>query len=520
MSGQIKKKILVVGTHFDVTRQSVHRINKFPQAMGTVYLAGAFARDRCEVRCFNELASGWLEDDHLLSWPDMIVITGLSVCLDRMLQIAGQAKSRNSKVITVAGGPPIRILPQFASKFFEYVCTGDIEQLQEIVRDAFGSAYVANSMLPRMDLAYWIRSHGHIESSRNCNFACSFCSLTGEGVKYQKYSLDYLRKQLELVRATGRKYSIHIIDNNFYGNDRQFFYDRVEVLREYRDRKYFKYWTSLLSGDFYLNIDNLQRVADSGCAGFFTGIESFDQQSLQNYNKLQNTKLAQIDLMRRSLGHGLVIFYGLFADVYNRSLEDIYAELDYITGQHEMMLPSFITLPIPLIGTPMFNDFLRDRRFFPNTRIRDLDGSTISMHPYSQTGEVIQFVRNMQNLRGYRRRILNHARGFYKHYRKTLSAQRMIMALAPNALITANQLMTARPLIFSRKISGRTHRSATEKLDACYTPAARIDSKYANYFKPTHLTDENGEVSAELAPDLLAGIQPLSNNTKRLPMIV
>lgn len=205
------------------------------------------------------------------------------------------------------------------------------------------------------------------------------------------------------MRETGRKYSIHLIDNNFYGKDRRYFNERVDVLREYRDKGYFKYWTALLTGDFYLKEENLKRVADSGCAGFFTGIESFDEKSLRDYNKHQNTRLPQIDLMRRSLQHGLVIFYGLFADIYNRSLEDIRSELHFITGQPEMMLPSFVTLPIPLMGTPLFEDALQNGRFFAGTRLRDLDGSTISMEPHSSLDAVLQFVRDAQNLRGYRR---------------------------------------------------------------------------------------------------------------------
>ncbi|MCB1308977.1 MAG: radical SAM protein, partial [Leptospiraceae bacterium] len=501
-----RKRILVVGTHFDVTRLPVKRINKFPQAMGTVYLAGAFHREHCEVRCYNELASGPLVQAELLAWPDMVVMTGLSVCFDRMLQITGHVKSKNPNCVVVAGGPPVRILTNYSRRFFDYVCTGDVEQIQEVVHDAFGPAYVAADMLPRMDLAYWIKSHGHVESSRNCNFACSFCSLTGEGARYGKYSVDYLRTQLELVRETGRKYSIHLIDNNFYGKDRQFFNERVDVLREYRDKGYFKYWTALLTGDFYLKEENLKRVADSGCAGFFTGIESFDEKSLRDYNKHQNTRLPQIDLMRRSLQHGLVIFYGLFADIYNRSLEDIRSELHFITGQPEMMLPSFVTLPIPLMGTPLFEDALQNGRFFAGTRLRDLDGSTISMEPHSSLDAVLQFVRDAQNLRGYRRRIARHALAFYRNYRRVLSPSRMALALAPNALLTMNQIMTADWFSREARAMRRTHISGTEVLDACYTPTFPVEARYERYFQPTMLTLTNGEVNPELAEDLLSGV--------------
>ena len=231
----------------------------------------------------------------------MIVLTGLSIGLDRMLQITAIARTINPRVIVVAGGPPVRIFPRFSARFFDYVCAGDIEQLLEIVDEAFGPAYRAEPMRPRYDLAYWIGRHGHAESSRNCNFACSFCSLTGEGAQYRKYSPQYLADQLE---AIGPKYSIHFIDNNFYGNDRRFFHARLDVIDDFRRRGYFRYWTALLTSDFYVDDDNLRRVQETGCAGFFTGIESFDTESLERYNKRQNTTLPQIELMRRALAHG------------------------------------------------------------------------------------------------------------------------------------------------------------------------------------------------------------------------
>ncbi len=40
-----------------------------PQAVGPIYLTGAFARDSCDVRCYTEVASGPLEDEGLLGWP-------------------------------------------------------------------------------------------------------------------------------------------------------------------------------------------------------------------------------------------------------------------------------------------------------------------------------------------------------------------------------------------------------------------------------------------------------------------
>ncbi|PKN76472.1 MAG: hypothetical protein CVU52_04650, partial [Deltaproteobacteria bacterium HGW-Deltaproteobacteria-10] len=49
----------------------------------------------------------------------------------------------------------------------------------------------------------------------------------------------------------------------------------------------------------------------------------------------------------------------------------------------------------------------------------------------------------------------------------------------------------------------RTFLGSTEPLDAVYKPAFRVDSIYKSYFKPTMLTDQEGNLSGALQEDLL-----------------
>jgi hopanoid C-2 methylase len=186
-------------------------------AMGPVYLAGAFDRNFCDVRLYDEVSGGSLEDSQLLSWPDILVLTGLTSGFDRMLHITAYARTLNAQVIVVAGGPAIRSFPGYARNFFDYCCLGDIEELCNVAREVLGDDAVAEEMNPRFDLAYWIRNLGHVESSRNCNFRCSFCTLSSELRGYGKYSLEYTRKQI----LASDKNLFLFIDNNFYGNDKK-----------------------------------------------------------------------------------------------------------------------------------------------------------------------------------------------------------------------------------------------------------------------------------------------------------
>ncbi len=491
-----KKRILIVNCYFDDSHRPVRRPLKLPYAMAPVYLAGAFS-PLCDIRLYNEVASGPLEDAQLLAWPDMLVLTGLTNAFDRMLHLTAYARTKNPGVIVVAGGPPIRALPLLSRRFFDYPCSGDIEQLREVIADAFGRAFAAEEMVPRYDLAYWIGNIGHVEASRYCNFRCSFCSLTGEGRRYQSYPLDHIQRQ---ILAMGKRKHLLFVDNNFYGTNRNLFAARVELVKQMRQVGYFKYWSALVTNDFFHKDENLERVRDAGCRLLFSGVESFDTAWLRDFNKMQNIRCSQVQLITKCLDAGIVFAYGLILDVTTRRIADLRRELEFVIGTPEIPLPAFLTLPIPLLGTPFFRDRLAQGAFLPGTKLRDMDGTTLVLRPLDPVDEVVAFLRDMVTLRGYRRRALGHSVRFARRYRSALSPLQIIMAMTSAALLCADSVTTMGLWnCLTSPTRRRTHITTTEALDSVYTPAFRLASRYERYFEPTLVTDATGCVTSELA---------------------
>ena len=489
--------MLVVNCYFDDSRHPIRRTTKIPQAVGPIYLAGAFSRDLCEVRCYTELASGPLEDEDLLSWPDMLVLTGLTNSFDRMLHITAYARTKNPGVIVVAGGPSVRALPLLAQRVFDYACLGDIEELMDVVADAFGEAYVAKEMVPRYDLAYWLGRIGYVETTRNCNFRCSFCALTAEGGKYQTYELDYIRKQ---IVASGKRRRMFFLDNNFYGSDREHFRSKLALVQEMRQAGYFNEWGALVTNDFYRRDENLSAIRNAGCELLFSGLESFDNNWLRNFNKLQNTTSPQVEMVSKSLNAGVVFAYGLMLDVTSRRVSDLRRELEFITSTPQITLPSFITLSIPILGTPYFYECLNRRSLLPSTKLRDMDGTTVMQQPLDSIAEVVRFVEELQSLKGYHGRVAKHALGFTRLYGRKLTKMQMILALGAGMLISAQPVTTSLKGLgwMKAKPKGRTFISTTEPLDHMYTPAFRVSSRFSKYFKPTMVTNQRGELHEDI----------------------
>ena len=119
-----KKRVLIVNCYFDELRIPIRRKTKFPQSMTPAYLAGVFSTELCDIKLYDEVYSGPLEDESILAFPDMLVLTGLNVAFDRMLHITAYVRTKNPKAVVVAGGPAIRALPTYSKNFFDYRCTG------------------------------------------------------------------------------------------------------------------------------------------------------------------------------------------------------------------------------------------------------------------------------------------------------------------------------------------------------------------------------------------------------------
>jgi hypothetical protein len=493
-----RKRILVVNCYFDDTRLPVPRRGKLVQATAPIYLAGAFAPELCEVRLYNEQYDGPISPV-TLAWPDMLVLSGLTNSFDRMLHLTAYARSQNPRVVVVAGGPAVRALPLYSRRFFDYACEGDIEQMQDVICDAFGTHYVAEQMAPRFELANWLKNGAYVETTRNCNFRCAFCTIAAEGRPYTAYSCDSIRRD---IVAAGYNRLLVLTDNNCYGNSSGSFAERAALLRELHEKQCFGRWGGCVTNDFFLNPHNIELARQSGCIALFSGVESFDSGWLRSMNKLQNTVGQQNAVIGECLAAGILFFYGLIFDTTRRTVADLRQELDFILHDSRIPFPTFFAVPIPLPRTRFFYECLEEGLILPNTRWRDLDPTTISLRTASPLAEAVDLVRDLQSLRGYRAAVVRHTTQFFRTHRNLDRLQQAILLNNVWQQATYEIGSTVGGWLRGVWRGRRSHVSSTEILDAVYSPAIHLDAEYESYFRPTRLTDATGSLADELEPDL------------------
>jgi hypothetical protein len=499
---QRNKKILIVNCYFPEMREPIKRVNEVPNALAPVLLAGHFCSNACEVRLYNEVNSGFLEVFHpeLLDWPDMIVLTGLTAAFDRLLHLSAYARTLNPKVIVVAGGHGVRALPRYSERFFDYSCQGDVDEITDVIRDALGEEYIAREFTPRYDLAYWMKRFGYVESSRNCNFRCSFCSLTGVGRPYQVNSMDYLETQME---AVGKRDILFFEDNQLLGDGQKTFSQRIAAVQKRREAGQFKHWGGFVTDTFFWKEENIRLAHETGCISLFVGVESFDDSEwLSKVNKVQNAKRNQVDLIRSCLDGGVLFQYGLVFDPTERTVAQMYQEMDIICDNPEIPVPLFMFTAIPFPGTPMFHERIEKDQILPNTKMRDLESSTLCLKPIDPIEDVVNFIKTGKNFRNYRKRVLAHQVKFLKRYRHSLSyTQKLVSSLGVAAILFPGKFSS--PSSMFMKKGKRTHVSTTDRLDSVYTPNMRVDPKWLKNFEPTVIVDEGGQLNPLLQDDAL-----------------
>lgn len=501
-----KKRVLIVNCYWPETRVAMQLPNEMPMPLAPVHLAGHFAPSHWEIRLYNEVSNGHLElfAPELLDWPEVVVFCGLTAAFDRFLHLSAYFRTRNPRILTIAGGLAVRLLPKHAATRFDHACRGDVEEIRDVIRDAFGEAFVAEDPVPRYDLAHWMgRWIGYAESSRNCNFRCSFCTLTADALPWRGTDAARFMRDLE---AMGPRVLLHIADNQFAGAGRDAFAERLEVLKRARARGLFKYWAGFVTDAFLWDEENLRRAKDSGCISLLIGVESFDEQWLRRMNKAQNVRESQQALIRRCLEAGILFQYGLVFDPTSRRVADMERELDAVAADPTVPAPNFIFCATPFPGTPFFAEKHARGELLPNTKVRDLEGSTLNLRALDGTEAAAHFLRTTKNLVGRKSRFLAHQLRFHWRYLEAFSGVVHLSSALTMASIMAPQgLSNLRYL--ARPAAPRTHVGGTDRLDPVYTPRHAVDPRYADWFRPTMVTLADGSLNPVIADDLLRSRQ-------------
>jgi anaerobic magnesium-protoporphyrin IX monomethyl ester cyclase len=164
----------------------------------------------------------------------------------------------------------------------------------------------------------------NVRTSISCPFSCAFCGFPEHAGTYQTASVDMVEKELKALHKIKGLKTLHFVDDTFNVPLKRF----KEILRMMIRNQFEWRWHSFLRCQ-YADREMVELLKESRCEGVYLGIESGNDQILNNMNKGTDTGkyLRGIQLLKE---YGIVTFGNFIIGFPGETEETVQDTIDFI----------------------------------------------------------------------------------------------------------------------------------------------------------------------------------------------
>jgi len=267
--------------------------------------------------------------DKDLAWADLVFISGMSIQKGSAKEVLGRCKRIGVK--TVAGGPlfttsyeEFEEVDHFVLNEAEITLPPFLEDLQSgcakhiYTSNEFPS--IQKTPIPLWELinmkAYATMS---MQYSRGCPFNCEFCNVTVlYGHKVRTKSKAQILAELDRLYSRGWRGDVFVVDDNFIGNKRKLKTEILPAMVEWMEGKKYPFSFNTEASINLSDDDELmQLMVKAGFASVFVGIETPNEESLTECNKVQNKNRDLVACVRKIQRSALYVTGGFIVGFDN-----------------------------------------------------------------------------------------------------------------------------------------------------------------------------------------------------------
>ncbi len=355
-----------------------------------------------------------LTDDDL-SWAEMVFIGGMAVQRESANKIIRRCKSKKIKI--VAGGPLFTVEPEEFGDVDHLVLDEAELTLPQFLEDlkagqpkkiyrASGYCDITQTPEPLWDLVN-IKKYASmsIQFSRGCPFNCEFCNVTSLfGHIPRLKTPPQVLAELDIIYNAGWRGSIFFVDDNFIGNKP---YLKTELLPALigwqKERKGCVFYTEA-SINLADDTELMSLMSKAGFDNVFIGIESPDDASLAECQKIQNKNRDLLQSVKKIQNAGLQVMGGFIVGFDNDTGSIFQRQIDFI--QKSGIVAAMVGILQAPPGTKLFERLKRENRLVKAFSGDNVDGTT----------NILPQMGTERLLKGYRS-IMKHIyspKNFYK----------------------------------------------------------------------------------------------------------
>ena len=265
----------------------------------------------------------------------------------------------------------------------------------------------------------------NIQVSRGCPFACDFCEITSLlGRKVRMKDSQQVIKELEILYNLKWRGPVFIVDDNFIGNKKEIKNNLLPAMRKWMQiHKYpftFNTQTSINLAD---DEELMSMMIETGFSSTFIGIETPEEKSLQDCNKVQNKNRDMLQSVKKIQKAGLQVSGGFIVGFDSDSPPIFQRQIDFIQQS------GIVSAMVGLLNAPK-NTRLYQRLKAENRLTIEATGNNtdLSMNfiPKMNYNELLKgyntIIHNIYTAKPYYKRI----RQFFLNYRRRHSRQKKI----------------------------------------------------------------------------------------------
>lgn len=271
-------------------------------------------------------------------------------------------------------------------------------------------------LLSRKDYAFM-----NLQVSRGCPFACDFCEITSLlGHKVRMKTTRQIIAELDTLYKLNWHGSVFVVDDNFIGNKASIKADLLPAMIAWmKERKYpftFNTQTSINLAD---DKDLMQLMVQAGFSSTFIGIETPEEQSLKDCNKVQNNNRDLLQSVKTIQHAGIQVSAGFIVGFDTDSATVFQRQTDFIQKS------GIVSAMVGLLNAPK-NTALYDRLESENRLTVETTGNNtdLSMNFIPKMDTVVlldgykKLIKSIYSVKPYYKRI----RQFMLNFKQTQTA--------------------------------------------------------------------------------------------------
>lgn len=294
---------------------------------------------------------------------DLVGVCGMGVQFPRQQELLRYYRGKGYYV--VAGGSYASLCPERYTETADTVVAGEAENIWP----AFCSDYACGrprrlykeegivdlrrSPVPRFDLLKLGRyATVGVQFSRGCPYRCDFCDIIVMfGRRPRTKGLEQVAAELDLLRSLGVS-NLFFVDDNLIGN-RPKARELLDFLARYQQRHGYRFrFGTQVSLNLAEDRDLMRLLREANFNWVFVGIESPDEASLREMNKVQNLRHDMLEAVRTVYAHGIDVLAGFIVGFDHDTAETFERQHRFIvaSGIQVAMIGLLTALP----RTPLY----------------------------------------------------------------------------------------------------------------------------------------------------------------------